>query len=114
MKERPLGTRFVSDALEDAGGFRSIDEVIGTIHIAPEIDPTLRSMAYDEYLKTQHWRELRERILWRAGFRCRLCETHQGPIDVHHLTYERRGCEFDSDLIALCRDCHTKQHGIEQ
>jgi hypothetical protein len=29
---------------------------------------------------------------------------------VHHLTYERRGCEDPVDLMAVCRKCHAKIH----
>lgn len=32
------------------------------------------------------------------------CELQQ--LEVHHRTYERRGHERDSDLIALCWGCH--------
>lgn len=32
------------------------------------------------------------------------CELQQ--LEVHHLTYERRGHELDSDLLALCWGCH--------
>lgn len=32
------------------------------------------------------------------------CELQR--LEVHHLTYERRGHELDSDLVALCWGCH--------
>lgn len=31
-------------------------------------------------------------------------------IDLHHLTYERIGCERDTDVIPLCRSCHKLVH----
>jgi hypothetical protein len=67
-------------------------------------------MPYDEYLLTPEWRDRRLAALARAGYRCQLCYS-AGPLDVHHRTYERRGEELDSDLIALCRDCHRDHHG---
>ena len=69
----------------------------------------LRSCSYDLYLKTEHWRRIREETLDRFGNRCALCnETHQ--LDVHHRTYERRGAEQPGDTIVLCRKCHSTFH----
>lgn len=72
----------------------------------------LKTMPYVEYLKTEHWKALRSNMLRRAGFRCQLCNAAE-PLDVHHRTYENRGCESYQDLIALCRSCHEKHHDIE-
>src|SRR4051812_13981761 len=33
----------------------------------------LRTMPFSEYLRTQHWHEVRQAELERAGYRCRLC-----------------------------------------
>lgn len=70
----------------------------------------LKTIPYSEYLKSEHWQNLRRRMLKRASFRCQLCNT-QGRLNVHHRTYERRGCEEYSDLIVLCENCHGKFHG---
>lgn len=69
----------------------------------------LRTMPYSEYLRTDHWQEIRRAKLRRAKYACQLCNSG-GVLDVHHRTYERRGCEIDSDLIVLCRSCHGKFH----
>lgn len=70
----------------------------------------LATMPYSEYLQTEHWKDIRIRALRKAGFRCQLCN-NEGKLDVHHRTYERRGCEWSTDVIALCRKCHSKFHG---
>ena len=70
---------------------------------------SLREMPYSEYLKTNHWRALRIEKLKRAKFRCELCSDNF-RLQVHHKTYERRGCEWLSDLTVLCEDCHAKFH----
>jgi len=70
----------------------------------------LRAMPYSEYLQTEHWSLVRMAALRRAKWRCQLCGNN-GSLDVHHNTYERRGCEEASDIIALCRPCHSKHHG---
>lgn len=71
---------------------------------------TLATMPYPAYLKTAHWQDVRSRALVRAAGRCQLCGT-AGSLDVHHNTYERRGAELPSDVVALCRSCHTTHHG---
>lgn len=70
---------------------------------------TLRSMPYDEYLKTEHWQNVRATALMRADNRCQLCNSpHQ--LHVHHRTYENRGRETSQDVIVLCKKCHAKFH----
>jgi hypothetical protein len=92
----------------------------------------LRTMPFEKYLQTQHWQEVRQAELERAGYRCRLCNerghdprepiqrsitgglvfTMRAELNVHHRTYERRGCELPDDVITLCRECHERHHGI--
>ena len=64
---------------------------------------------YAEYLLSEQWAETRQRILRRDGFRCSVCNASNG-LNVHHRTYERIGCEADSDLVTLCRECHEIFH----
>lgn len=71
--------------------------------------PSLRSMAYEEYLKSEHWRGVRLRALRDAGYSCQICESVAG-LEVHHRTYARRGREMPSDVIALCGECHQLFH----
>lgn len=69
----------------------------------------LHNMAYELYLQTREWKAKRNRKLIQAGNRCQLCgSSHR--LEVHHLTYERRGYELLEDLVVLCRDCHQKHH----
>jgi hypothetical protein len=70
----------------------------------------LRQMPYEDYLKSPEWQVKRQQSLRRAGFRCYLCNIANTTLDVYHRTYERRGDEYNSDLIVLCRDCHSKHH----
>jgi 5-methylcytosine-specific restriction endonuclease McrA len=69
----------------------------------------LRTMPYRLYLQTPEWAERAERARARAGYCCWLCNASV-PLQVHHRTYERRGAELDSDLIALCPTCHGLFH----
>lgn len=70
----------------------------------------LRSMPYEEYLKTPHWQRMRKRAIERAGCRCQKCPSND-RLDVHHLIYARLGAELFSDLEVLCHRCHWRQEG---
>lgn len=67
---------------------------------------------YLAYLASPHWRSVRARALsTKRKRRCVSCGSTE-RLDVHHLTYERRGRELDADLAVLCRDCHDIVHWI--
>ncbi len=66
----------------------------------------LRALPYSEYLKTEHWQRQRRFALTRAAYRCQVCNTNALPLEVHHRTYARLGCELPSDLFVLCETCH--------
>jgi len=71
----------------------------------------LRSLSYPEYLQSAHWARMRSIARYRAGWQCQRCGNEEGRrLDVHHLTYERLGCEEDTDLIVLCSLCHALEH----
>lgn len=70
----------------------------------------LRDMPYSDYLQTDHWQDKRKSALYRAKYRCQLCDDGDTVLDVHHRTYRRLGCEHVSDLIVLCRECHQIFH----
>lgn len=69
----------------------------------------LKNMRYSKYLQTPEWKEIRNRKMKRAKYRCQLCSKHD-KLNVHHTTYENRGNENDGDLIVLCEDCHKLYH----
>jgi len=71
----------------------------------------LKDMPYKEYLRTNHWLDVRRRALNRANNKCQLCY-NENKLQVHHKTYERRGHEHNSDVIVLCEKCHKKFHDI--
>jgi 5-methylcytosine-specific restriction endonuclease McrA len=70
----------------------------------------LRTMPYQEYLKTEEWQEKRQERLRVVKYRCQICNAGNTTLDVHHRTYERRGNEYARDLIVLCRNCHALFH----
>ena len=74
----------------------------------------LRAMPYREYLQTQEWQEIRRSMVRASGYKCQRCGCRNTKLDVHHLTYERRGEEAREDLEVICRDCHEFEHGIRR
>ncbi len=66
---------------------------------------------YHAYLQSQSWLEKREEIARRSSGFCELCR-HRRVSDIHHLTYRRIFFELKDDLMALCRQCHEKEHGL--
>lgn len=77
----------------------------------PAVDQ-LATMPYSEYLQTPEWRVKRHAAIKRANYKCQKCR-YQYWLEVHHLTYERRGHELPNDLMVLCRKCHEKEHGVK-
>ncbi|MBN1813980.1 MAG: HNH endonuclease [Anaerolineae bacterium] len=68
---------------------------------------------YNEYIKSDVWRQVAGAAIERAGRRCQRCgATHD--LSVHHLTYERLGHELPSDLEVLCSVCHNKADIIRE
>ena len=73
--------------------------------------PPILKTPYHEYLQSEHWQSIRKAALKAADNRCQLCYSDL-RLEVHHRTYERRGCELLSDLTVLCHRCHAQFHGI--
>lgn len=67
-------------------------------------------LKYREYLKSPEWQRRRRHALQRADFLCQNCNKRDKRLEVHHLTYARRGHELPTDLIVLCRACHEAFH----
>ena len=74
----------------------------------------LRAMSYEEYLTTPEWQATRKRILKRDNYQCQGCHEKGMMLNIHHYTYERLGCELDTDLVTLCEVCHDQLHRMMQ
>ena len=64
---------------------------------------------YNTYLNSDIWKKKRILILERDSYNCQSCLKNKAT-DVHHLTYKNIGFENLEELVALCRECHTKIH----
>lgn len=78
----------------------------------PKSSHRLRQEEYRRYLKTDHWKITRAEALRLGHYRCKDCGA-TANLQVHHLTYARRGHERQSDLVVVCDKCHKKRHGIK-
>ena len=67
-------------------------------------------IAYDDYLKTKHWKYFREKSIEDKNYKCEQCESSY-ELDVHHKNYDCLGKETFSDVKVLCIDCHSKELG---
>ena len=68
---------------------------------------------YQNYLNSPGWAALRAAAYRRAGSRCELCGKEAEAI--HHIKYPKNYSEDTMDnLLAVCKRCHMKLHGIDQ
>lgn len=69
-----------------------------------------RKQKYRAYLNSPEWKTRRLLLINERGSQCDNCGK-VGPVQVHHLNYERLGRELPFDLQLLCRGCHAMTHG---
>lgn len=67
---------------------------------------------YIQYLASEEWRIFRLSVIAKRGLACEVCRTRQNSPQLHHLTYERLGCERETDVIVTCETCHRRYHGL--
>jgi 5-methylcytosine-specific restriction endonuclease McrA len=67
---------------------------------------------YNKYITGPRWAAKREAWFNAFGKWCRACKTTYGPIQLHHMTYDRLGRERMSDLVALCNKCHREVEAL--
>ena len=83
--------------------------------IAKEAEEKLiaRKSFYNEYLKSDAWREKRRLVIERQKNICSGCSI--APVqEVHHLSYDNIGDELLWQLQGVCRSCHEKAHNIKK
>lgn len=65
-------------------------------------------MQYQEYLKSDHWKDLRNK---KTNTRCAICASPV-KLETHHLIYKQLFDVRTSDLRKLCRRCHYLTHQL--
>jgi len=64
---------------------------------------------YNNYLRSEAWRERAALVKRRSGGMCEGCGANKAT-QVHHVTYEHVGNEFLWELRAVCNGCHERIH----
>ena len=67
-------------------------------------------MEYKEYLKTDHWKQLRASKYTKPR-KCGICGGCEN-LQVHHLNYKDLISVSTSDLRVLCKRCHFLAHDL--
>jgi hypothetical protein len=107
----PANTPLFDEALQQDGERLENEHWQKHWHQRARDDAEWRSR-YEEHLGSEKWRELRRRVLKRAGGICEGCGIDQAT-ECHHLTYTHTGDEFLFELTAVCSQCHRRIHGNE-
>ena len=66
---------------------------------------------YKLFLQSEYWNHVRQLVLVRDGYRCKLCHS-QKKLHIHHKTYKNHFNEHKNlqDLVTLCEKCHKIIH----
>lgn len=67
---------------------------------------------YQEYLRSEKWQAIRQRVLIRDRHLCQACLKNRA-FEVHHLHYKNIYNEFMFDLVSVCTECHERLHGFQ-
>lgn len=73
------------------------------------MDKLARSIGFDSYsryLDSKHWKSFSNKA---RKTRCFCCLSDRN-LHVHHITYERLGKEWLTDVVTVCSECHTTIH----
>ena len=65
-------------------------------------------MDYVKYLQSKQWKDLKLNVINR-DICCKLCGSYADLV-VHHKTYDNKYNENLSDLVTLCKSCHSLVH----
>ena len=77
----------------------------------------MKKQSYKEQLKSPKWQKRRLEIMQRDNFTSQICGETEKQLHVHHTTY-LPGRDiwdyFDTHLITVCEDCHTREHNKDE
>ena len=108
------GCSFFSERIHDYLGVAKTEKITNysvEIDLYTQLIKKFNAMNYADYLNTEHWKHFREQVFMFYGRECQICKS-KASLNVHHKTYENKGRETFNDVILLCRECHTKIHGL--
>jgi 5-methylcytosine-specific restriction endonuclease McrA len=66
------------------------------------------------HLDSEPYKQQRQEILRRDGWRCQLCGTRSN-LEIHHMEFRSHGGDdSEPNLITLCASCHEQVHRHRQ
>ena len=81
------------------------------IHTEKRQPRFIRVERYQNYLKSDHWQNLRKAKLKEAGYVCQRCGAKDCMLQVHHKVYRKSWLDTELfELEVLCDPCHDKEH----
>jgi 5-methylcytosine-specific restriction endonuclease McrA len=89
----------------DEKQLRKIINGMGVIPRQGQFETKRHTKFYSDYIQSEAWQRKKAVIIEKRGYKCERC----GSVDrltLHHMTYDRLGCELDVDLRLLCVRCH--------
>lgn len=73
---------------------------------------------YEAYMKSDAWAAMKTRWIKSPLCKGHVCHakgcSSSKHIEFHHKTYARLGKENLSDIVMICRECHTKIHKLKR
>ena len=125
----------LSDTLPDRTGLKTTDSKSDEVTVYKELDKIwfnglinnssdvmakLRSISYEKYLETTHWKKIRAAMILINSAICQAAQCsivgeswyggNESDLEVHHLDYSNRGNERFNDLALLCKRHHITVH----
>jgi len=81
----------------------------------PMLDTRIGSRAAVERIRGGKLTKIRQRILLRDGYECRVCGQVTVNLEIDHVTpLHLGGTESDENRQALCRKCHSEKTEREE
>lgn len=108
VKQTGQALPFEDELLENANAIRAQRR-----EVARQAVLANRRAEYREYMSSEAWFDIRERVLKRDGYVCRGCLSEKAT-EVHHATYAHFTEEFAFELLSLCRGCHERFHADDE
>lgn len=65
---------------------------------------------YKKYMRSKKWKARRKLKGESVNWTCEKCGDNTPPMFIHHKHYDTLGNESNSDLEALCKNCHEAKH----
>lgn len=72
--------------------------------------PSTPYLSYAEKLRDPRWQKMRLEVMQRDKFKCRVCDSTEKTLNVHHRFYRKGAAPWEyepSTLVTLCEDCHA-------